>query len=60
MFKEIVDARTDGRTDDGRRTLKDHKSSLGISCSGELIKYLGIEDTDIKIIEHFRVTYHSL
>jgi len=33
LFKEIVDgrthARTDGRTtDDGRRTLKDHKSSL--------------------------------
>ena len=33
LFKEIVDARTDARThgqitDDGRRTLKDHKSSL--------------------------------
>ena len=40
LFKEIVDARTDGRThartDDGRRTLKDHKSSLSTSCSGEL------------------------
>ena len=33
LFKEIVDARTDARTharttDDGHRTLKDHKSSL--------------------------------
>ena len=28
LFKEIVDARMDARTDDGRRTLKDHKSSL--------------------------------
>ena len=28
LFKEIVDARTHARTDDGRRTLKDHKSSL--------------------------------
>jgi len=32
LFKEIVDGRTHGRTDarttdDGRRTLKDHKSS---------------------------------
>ena len=27
---------TDARTDDGRRTLKDHKSSLSTSCSGEL------------------------
>jgi len=37
LFKEIVDARTDARTtDDGRRTLKDHKSSLSTSCSGEL------------------------
>ena len=41
LFKEIVDARTDGRThgrttDNGRRTLKDHKSSLSTSCSGEL------------------------
>jgi len=32
LFKEIVDGRTDGR----RRTLKDHKSSLSTSCSGEL------------------------
>ena len=39
MFKEIVDGRTDARTDDGRRTLKDHKSSLSTSCSGELINY---------------------
>ena len=42
LFKEIVDGRTDarthGRTDDGRRTLKDHKSSLSTSCSGELKK----------------------
>ena len=42
LFKEIVDARTHARThgrttDDGRRTLKDHKSSLSTSCSGELI-----------------------
>jgi len=36
LFKEIVDGRTHGRTDDGRRTLKDHKSSLSTSCSGEL------------------------
>jgi len=36
LFKEIVDARTDARTDDGRQTLKDHKSSLSTSCSGEL------------------------
>jgi len=28
LFKEIVDGRTHARTDDGRRTLKDHKSSL--------------------------------
>jgi len=29
LFKEIVDGRTHGRTTDaGRRTLKDHKSSL--------------------------------
>jgi len=37
LFKEIVDGRTDTRTDDGRRTLKDHNSSLSTSCSGELI-----------------------
>jgi len=37
LFKEIVDARTDARTD-GRRALKDHKSSLSTSCSGELKK----------------------
>ena len=36
LFKEIVDGRTHARTDDGRRTLKDHKSSLSTSCSGEL------------------------
>jgi len=29
LFKEIVDA----RTDDGRRTLKDHKSSLSTKVS---------------------------
>jgi len=28
LFKEIVDARTHGRTDDGRRTLKDHKKDF--------------------------------
>ena len=32
----LTDARTDARTDDGRRTLKDHKSSLSTLCSGEL------------------------
>jgi len=36
LFKEIVDGRTHGRTDDRRGTLKDHKSSLSTSCSGEL------------------------
>ena len=43
LFKEIVDGRTHARTDarttdDGRRTLKDHKSSLSTSCSGELTR----------------------
>ena len=33
-----TDGRTHARTDDGRRTLKDRKSSLSTSCSGELIK----------------------
>ena len=45
LFKEIVDGRTDARThartDNGRRTLKDHKSSLSTSCSGELKIRLG-------------------
>jgi len=36
LFKEIVDGRMHARTDDGRRTLKDHKSLLSTSCSGEL------------------------
>jgi len=36
LFKEIVDGRTDWHTDDKCRTLKDHKSSLSTSCSGEL------------------------
>ena len=36
VVEEIVDARTHARTDDGRQTLKDHKSSLSTSCSGEL------------------------
>ena len=27
LFKEIVDGRTQGRTDDGRRTMGHHKSS---------------------------------
>ena len=40
LFKEIVDGRTHGRTDDGRRTLKDHKSSLSTLCSGELKTYI--------------------
>jgi len=59
LFKEIVDARTHGRTggrttDDGRRTLKDHKSSLSTSCSGELkIKALGLVVSDKKIFESF-------
>ena len=44
LFKDIVDGRTDARTtDDGHRTLKDHKSSLSTSCSGELIKEAGRE-----------------
>ena len=36
LKKLLTDARTHGRTDDGRRTLKDHKSSLSTLCSGEL------------------------
>ena len=36
LKKLLTDGRTDARTDDGRRTLKDHKSSLSTSCSGEL------------------------
>jgi len=36
LFKEIVGGRKHARTDDGRRTLKDHKSSLSTSCLGEL------------------------
>ena len=40
LFKEIVDARTDGR-----RTMKDHKSSLSTLCSGEL-KSLRTTDDD--------------
>jgi len=39
LNKLLTDARTDARTDDGRRTLKDHKSSLSTSCSGELKTY---------------------
>ena len=39
LFKEIDDGRTHGRTDEWRRTLKDHKSSLSTSCSGELKTY---------------------
>ena len=35
LFKEIVDGRTHARTH-GRRSLKDHKSSVSTSCSGEL------------------------
>jgi len=42
LFKEIVDGRTDGRTDDGRRILKDHKSSLSTSCSGELKRQINL------------------
>ena len=58
MFKEIVDGRTHARThgrttDDGRRTLKDHKSSLSTSCSGELKSNLSYdyESTKIEKIE---------
>ena len=50
LFKEIVDARTHARTDDGRRTLKDHKSSLEhfvLRCSGELKT---VNDSQIIII----------
>jgi len=36
LKKLLTDGRTDARTDDGRRTLKDHKSSLSTSCSDEL------------------------
>jgi len=37
LKKLLTHARTHARTtDDGRRTLKDHKSSLSTSCSGEL------------------------
>ena len=41
LKKLLTDARTHARTDarttdNGRRTLKDHKSSLSTSCSGEL------------------------
>jgi len=36
LFKEIVDGRTHARTDEGRRTLKDHKTHLSTLCSGEL------------------------
>jgi len=54
LFKEIVDGRTDARTDarttdDGRRTLKDHKSSLSTSCSGELKMYSQIASTSVFI-----------
>ena len=38
LKKLLTHGRTDARTDDGRRTLKDHKSSLSTSCSGELKK----------------------
>ena len=36
LKKLLTDGRTEARTDDGQRTLKDHKSSLSTSCSGEL------------------------
>jgi len=37
LKKLLADGRTDARTtDNGRRTLKDHNSSLSTSCSGEL------------------------
>jgi len=36
LKKLLTDARTHAHTDNGRRTYKDHKSSLSTSCSGEL------------------------
>jgi len=36
LKKLLTHGRTDARTDNGRRTLKDHKRSLSTSCSGEL------------------------
>jgi len=51
LFKEIVDGRTNGRTtDNGRRTLKDHKSSLSTSCSGELKKHYTFTDDSLPVL----------
>jgi len=42
LFKENVDARTDGRTDDGRRTMGHHKSSHWALCAQVSLKVLHI------------------
>jgi len=43
----------DARTDDGRRTLKDHKSSLSTSCSGELkMVFIFLKKIIIKMLKH--------
>ena len=38
LFKEIVDARTDGRQDDRRRTMGHHKSSPWVLCAQVSLK----------------------
>jgi len=53
LFKEIVDGRTHTRTDDGRRTLKDHKSSLSTLCSGEL----KMQKNDLSILHFLHSTF---
>jgi len=45
LKKLLTHGRTHGRTDDGRRTLKDHKSSLSTSCSGELKRHARLESS---------------
>jgi len=56
LFKEIVDGRTHGRTaDGGRRTLKDHKSSLSTSCSGELKNDIKFSICGKKMREHNKI-----
>jgi len=55
LKKLLTDAGTHGRTDNGRRTLKDHKSSLSTLCSGELKTFspllIFLFKTDMKTIE---------
>ena len=60
MFKEIVDGRTDGRMDDGRRTLKDHKSSLSTSCSGELKREMPYNLRFVNVWAATLRTHHQL